>query len=106
MSLKTKGVPLQAVPADGKLNPLFAIESRPCSFYGLGWWAVLSYKEHNFEERLPLDFMAMDETGQNLAIAPIAQRLREKLRPILEAEDAAEAEAVDDPRAENARGDQ
>lgn len=79
---------LQAVPKDGKLNPLFVIESRPSTFTGLAWYAVLSYKEHTFEEMLPPDFMGLDEVGQNLAFLPAAQRLKAKLRPILEAEDA------------------
>jgi hypothetical protein len=48
---------------------------------------VLEYKEHKFEEPLPADFMTMDEASRNLATLPIAERLRQKLRPILLAED-------------------
>lgn len=89
--LKRRGVPpsmLRAVPEDGKLKPIMAIETRPSPLTGIGWWVVLAYKEHHFEEMLPPDFPAMDETMRNLTILPVAERLRLKLKPILEAEDA------------------
>lgn len=79
---------IQAVPKDGKLNPLMAIESRPSSLTGFSIWLVLSYKEHQFSEMLPPDFMAMDEAMQSFAVLPAADILKKKLRPILEAEDA------------------
>lgn len=97
---------LRAVPEDGELKPLFVIESRPSSINGILFWAVLSYKEHMFDEPLPQNFMGLDEAGQNLALAPVAQRLKERLRPIIEAEDAAKAEALDDTGVENTRVDQ
>ena len=81
---------LRTVPEDGKLKPIFAIESRPSSINGLQFWAVLSYKEHKFSLPLPMDFIGMDEVGQNLALAPVAEKLRAQLAPILIAEDMAD----------------
>lgn len=85
---------LRVVPEDGKLKPIFAIESRPSSINGIQFWAVLSYKEHNFSLPLPVDFMGMDEIGQNLAMAPVAEKLRAQLAPILIAEDLADDNQV------------
>lgn len=85
--MKTRDVPLRPVPEDGKLKPLFAIESRPSEFLGISWWAVLTYKDFHAEEMLPPNFMGLDEVGQNLALAPVAERLRQRLAPILIAED-------------------
>jgi hypothetical protein len=78
---------LQAVPSDGKLNPIMALEQRPSRLTGISFWLVLAYKDHVFEELLPEDFMGMDEVGRDLVIARAGQILKDKLRPILLAED-------------------
>lgn len=84
--MKTRGVPTP-VRNDGKKNPIMAIETRPSSLTGISWWLVLAYLDHAFEEPLPPDFPAMDETQRNLTILPIAERLRQRMKPILDAED-------------------
>lgn len=88
--LREKSAPLAAVPEEGHPKPIFAVESRPSRFTGIGFWAVLTYKEHLFEEMLPPDFMGLDEAGQALASAAPFERLRAKLAPILIAEDMGE----------------
>jgi hypothetical protein len=85
--MKTGGVPLQVVPEDGKLNPIMSLETRPSAFTGFSWWLVLVYKDHYDEKMLPPDFGGMDEATQGLVIAPLAEEMRVKLRPILIAED-------------------
>lgn len=64
------------------------IESRPSTFTGLSWWLVLSYKDFHAEEMLPADFMGMTEEMRHFVIAPLAERMRQKLKPILVMEDA------------------
>lgn len=70
-------------------KPILAIETRPSNLTLFAWFAVLAYKEHSFEERLPQDFPAIqdDEVRFALEINPILERLRAKLAPILVMED-------------------
>lgn len=82
---------LRSVPKDGKLNPLLALESRPSQFTGISYWLVLTYYDHQFDEMLPPDFMGLEQEKRDELVAAAAERLRAKLRPILEAEDAAGA---------------
>ncbi len=74
-----------------KPNPIMAFETRPSNLTGFSWWIVLSYKEHHFEELLPQDFGGLDEAGQNLIAIQAASKLRARLRPIIVAEDEANA---------------
>lgn len=85
--LRDREAPVAAVPDEGHPKPIFAVESRPSTLTGVSFWAVLTYKEHLFQEMLPPDFMGLDETGQALACAEPLERLRAKLAPILQAED-------------------
>jgi hypothetical protein len=79
---------LQVVPEDGKLNPLLILEQRPSRITGIAFWLVLSYRDFHEERILPEGFMGWDEASRDLAIAKLAAEMRQKLRPILEAEDA------------------
>jgi hypothetical protein len=63
------------------------IETRPSNFTGYAYWAVLSYKEHRFEELLPQDIGAKEEAEFNRYVEQAATRLKAQLRPIIMAED-------------------
>ncbi len=78
---------LQAIPDDGKLNPVMVLEQRPSAITGIAFWLILSYKDFHEERILPEGFMGWDETSRDLAIAKIGAEMKAKLRPILLAED-------------------
>ncbi len=78
---------LQAVPEDGKLNPVMVLESRPNNITGFAFYLILSYKEFHEERILPADFFAMDDTDRDLLIMKVAGEMKRRLAPILEAED-------------------
>jgi hypothetical protein len=82
---------LQLLKGDQQPDPEFGIETTPGGI-GTDHKAVLSYKTHRFEEPLPPTFMTWDETSQQLYCQPVMQRLAMQLKPILEAEDAPNAE--------------
>ena len=78
---------MTSFPVDEKPKPIMALESRPSQFTGISYWLVLAYKDHHFEAMLPADFMGLDETARDLVVAKEGAALRDKLRPILLAED-------------------
>ena len=80
---------LAPVNDDGKCDPIMIVEQRPSSLTGHSWWLVLSYSTAEFEEMLPFEFPSLSETDQSLVIAPIAERLRLKMKEVLDAEDLA-----------------
>lgn len=78
---------IQGVVTKEKLNPVMAVESRPSTLTGISYWLVLTYRDFHEERLLPPDFMGLDQDAQNLAVLPLAEEMRKKLAPILEAED-------------------
>ncbi len=68
-------------------KPVLSIESRPSQFTGISLWLVLEYRDFHEERMLPRDFMALYPDDQDKAVAPLAEEMRKKLAPILEAED-------------------
>lgn len=70
-------------------HPIMVIEQRPSAFTGHSWWLVLSYKTAQFEDMLPFEFPSFSEAEQALAIALVAERLRQAMAAVLVAEDNA-----------------
>jgi len=66
----------------------FRLETRPSTFTGMSWWAVLRYKNAEYDEMLPADFPSWPEDRQDRVVAEACGRLKNQLRPILLAEDA------------------
>jgi len=66
----------------------FRLETRPSTFTGMSWWAVLRYKNAEYDEMLPADFPSWSEDRQDRVVAETCGRLKNQLRPILLAEDA------------------
>jgi len=66
----------------------FRLETRPSTFTGMSWWAVLRYKNAEYDEMLPADFPSWAEDRQDRVVAEACGRLKNQLRPILLAEDA------------------
>lgn len=65
------------------------VEVRPSSIHGLDtFYLCLTYKEHRFEEMLPFDFQTWDDASQAIMLAPIAKRLKDRMKVVLDAEDA------------------
>lgn len=62
-------------------------ETRPSQYTGFSHWLVLTYKDHSFEEILPVDYPAMTDLRQNRESERVANLLKGKLRPILLRED-------------------
>lgn len=75
------------IPTKPKPSPVMTVESRPSQFTGISFWLTLTYKEFHEERMLPPDFMALDPDTQGLVIAPLAEEMRKKLKPILDHED-------------------
>lgn len=81
-------VELQVVDENYKPAPVLETISKPSHLEGFSMYLTIRYKEHYFEEYLPQNIMGMSEAERNLALAGPSHRLRMKLKPILEAEDA------------------
>lgn len=86
-------MPDQIVP---KNLILLRTESRPSAYTGISWWLVLSYKEKEYEELLPYDWLSRPEPEQEDLVDDAREKVMAKLKPIILAEDGEHLSLVAD----------